>query len=306
MAVMFEPDIVFHYYGRLRDALMDAACPTLVPTLRSDCGPRVVLVPTTSVDAVKALVRRAELGRYLDCRSGTAESLEHYLKVSADQVVWLPQNGTKDLVDECRFLERVARGRGQSVQVLPVPGLAAREVLRLVDVAPSTLLAGSHPLERRLSEYLAALPEPLGPLVSAAWRELQSTTDLSLLSRAAFEERLAQLHPSVVKARLWSAVVELWRVILRGMDEERARAQVWIRGIESRSDGHVGLSELNDMGRYEQAIFASHALKDPCCLSYAAVVHGHRWVLGRYSLAFFSASFGLPSSGYGSSIFEAG
>lgn len=232
--------------------------------------------------------------------------LGHYLKVSADQVVWLPENGTKDLVGECRSLERVARGRGQRVQVLPVPGLTAREVLRLIDVAPSTLLDGSHSSERRLSEHLAALPEPLGPLVSAAWRELQSTTDLSLLSRAAFEERLAQLHPSVVKAQLWSAVVELWRVILRGMDEERARAQVWIRAIESRADGHIGLGELNDMGSYEQAIFASHALMDPSCLSYAAVVHGHWWVLGRYSLASMFGSFGLPSSGYGSSIFEAG
>ena len=179
------------------------------------------------------------------------------------------------------------------------------EVLRLVSEAPSTLLDGSHPWEQRLPAYLAGIPEPLGPLIADAWHELQATTDLSLLSRAMFEERLAQLHPSVIHAPLWSAVVELWRTILRGMEEHREYAQRWIGGIGARGDGLVGLAELHKIFFYENSIFASHALRDPRCLPYAAIVNGSRWVLLRYSLSAWSGSSGL-SSGYGDSIFEAG
>jgi hypothetical protein len=171
----------------------------------------------------------------------------------------------------------------------------------------ASALDGSHSAERRLAERLAALPEPFGSLVSAAWREIQSTTDLSLLSAAAFEDRISQLSPSVVEAPLWQRVIDLWLEILTNMEKAQVSAQIWISAIESRPDDRIGLGELSGIIRYERAIFAAHALKDPSCLSYPVVLYEqYSRVMRRYAFSYFLSSSGLQSYGYGGSGLEAG
>jgi hypothetical protein len=321
--MVFEPDIHWHYCGKLRRVLEDAACEycarIIVATLEAQPRERVYLcVPVADQETFQEALRRL-LGaawHRLSVFSGTADNFRSQFP---RQTFWQrlsrspPHGGGTGVMlaiaapprygsakglapaDECRRMAQFARRQAYEVVELPEPRLSLEDGLAIIRTAPSKILDGSHSSETELEEQIerGAEVSPVGFMLRDAWRMLKTGAVPELLFLREFEARVAMIDPAMREAVPWSTIIDFWRTILRDIEGSREYANRWYDKIRSRRNGWVDLEDIHDLVLYEHSIYALHAEVDPVCLSYPVAYYGSWWLRGRIA---FASLFGSSAS----------